>query len=134
MSGAVGDMSAYAIERDLPDRTEYLLTPGTRTEELDVKKTSTKSGKVSVTFELPADAVTGQAVIFGDFNGWHNGTAMKRRKDGSYSATVKLDPGRYRYRYLIDGVHWENDWNADEYVPNDYGSDDSVVEVPSVDA
>ena len=94
-----------------------------------MKKTSAKNGKVNVTFELPADVVAGQAVIFGDFNGWQNGTPMKKRKDGSHSATVKLEPGRYRYRYLIDGERWENDWSADAYVPNDYGSDDSVVEV-----
>ena len=32
-----------------------------------------------------------------------------------------------RYRYLLDGSRWENDWSADEYVPNGYGSDDSVL-------
>jgi hypothetical protein len=44
---------------------------------------------------------------------------------------VALEPGRsYRYRYLIDGEYWENAWKADGYVPNPYGSDDSVIVVP----
>jgi len=42
--------------------------------------------------------------------------------------TVVLEPGRhYRFRYLLDGARWENDWVADAYVANEYGGDDSVV-------
>jgi hypothetical protein len=33
----------------------------------------------------------------------------------------------YRFRYLLDGVRWENDWHADDYVLNVHGSHDSVV-------
>jgi hypothetical protein len=35
----------------------------------------------------------------------------------------------YRFKYLIDSKHWENDWHADKYVPNSFGNDDSVVVV-----
>jgi hypothetical protein len=39
-----------------------------------------------------------------------------------------LETGReYRFKYLIDGKRWENDWHADRYEPNIYGTDDSVV-------
>jgi hypothetical protein len=34
-----------------------------------------------------------------------------------------------RFRYCIDGVKWENDWCADKYEPNPFGSYDSVVVV-----
>jgi len=55
---------------------------------------------------------------------------MKRRKDGSFYLTISLTPGRsYRFRYLLDDTRWENDWAADQYVPNDFGSEDSVVQV-----
>ena len=30
---------------------------------------------------------------------------------------------------VVDGQRWENDWNADKYVPNSHGSDDTVVVV-----
>ena len=44
--------------------------------------------------------------------------------------TVTLDSGRRsRYRFLVDGERWENDWAADAYAPNEYGGDDSVVEL-----
>ena len=53
---------------------------------------------------------------------------MTPRKDGSFRVAVALEPGRsYRFRYLLDGTRWENDWAADAYVPNEYGGDDSVV-------
>ena len=34
-----------------------------------------------------------------------------------------------RYRYLLDEERWENGWHADGYVPNPYGSEDSLVVV-----
>ena len=49
---------------------------------------------------------------------------------GRFSATVSLPKGRqYRYRFLVDDERWENDWAADTYVPNVFGTDDSVVEL-----
>jgi 1,4-alpha-glucan branching enzyme len=58
---------------------------------------------------------------------------MKRAKDGSFSLTISLKPGRqYRYRYLLDGERWENDWAAESYTPNALGSEDSVVNIEKV--
>ena len=56
---------------------------------------------------------------------------MKQRKDGSFSVTIDLPAKReYQYKYLIDDGRWENDWAADQYVPNPFGnSENSVVVV-----
>jgi hypothetical protein len=35
----------------------------------------------------------------------------------------------YRFRYLLDESRWENDWKADRYEPNPFGSDDSIVDL-----
>lgn len=87
----------------------------------------------SVTFRLPRAAANNASVVtvVGDFNGWDAGaTPMKKLKDGSFSVTVKLPKDKeYRFKYLIDGSHWENDWHADRYVANAFSSEDSVVEV-----
>ena len=37
---------------------------------------------------------------------------------------------RWRFRYVLDGERWENDWAADDYLPNSHGADDSVVDPP----
>ena len=67
--------------------------------------------------------------LCGEFNGWSaQDIRLERGGDGCWRATVALEPGRsYRYRYLLDGERWENAWQADRYVPNPYGSTDSVV-------
>jgi 1,4-alpha-glucan branching enzyme len=68
----------------------------------------------------------------GDFNDWNPGSnPMKRRKDGGFDTTITIPAGReYQYRYLLDGIHWENDDRADRYVRSPYGdSDNSVVSV-----
>jgi hypothetical protein len=84
-----------------------------------------------VTFRLPEEAVKGaeNVMIVGDFNDWDiNATPMERLEDGGFQIILKLSPGReYKFRYLIDGDRWENDWHADMYIPNSYGWHDSLV-------
>lgn len=97
-----------------------------------LKKSYSKTGaKCRVTFKLPAEVEASTVALCGEFNDWNPDTnPMKQLKDGSYSVTVSLDADNsYRFRYLLDGERWENDWEADSYLPNDHGSDDSVVTV-----
>lgn len=86
-----------------------------------------------VTLTLPAEAApTAETVcVVGEFNEWsRDATPMTRRKNGTFSVSLELETGRaYRFRYLIDGGKFENDWAADRYEPNPYGGEDSVVEV-----
>jgi Glycogen recognition site of AMP-activated protein kinase len=90
-----------------------------------------RTGAVDVTFALPADVHAGTVALCGEFNDWSaEDTWLERGSDGSWRATVALEPGRsYRYRYLLDGRRWENDRQADRYVSNPHGSVDSVVTV-----
>ena len=85
-----------------------------------------------VTFMLPGIAAPAaeNVCIVGDFNNWSiTEHPMKRLKSGDFSIALDLEPGReYRFRYIIDGCRWENDWNADKYVPTQFGdSENSVV-------
>ena len=86
-------------------------------------------GKVRVTFSMPA--LEGASVLFlaGDFNEWSETAApLARAPDGSWSVSLTLDAGReYQFRYLDDLGAWHNDWAADAYAPNDFGSDNSVL-------
>jgi 1,4-alpha-glucan branching enzyme len=97
-----------------------------------IKKAYSKSGELCrVTFELPPEVNAQNASVCGEFNAWDVSThPMVRRKDGSFALTVSLKTGQqYRFRYLLDGGRWENDAGADAYVPNAFGSDDSVVQL-----
>ncbi len=95
-----------------------------------MKKSYTPTGNsCRVTFEVPAEVGAETASVVGEFNDWDKEAhPLKKRKDGRFSRTVFLDAGQeYRFRYWVDGDHWENDWEADKYVPNEFGSEDSVV-------
>ncbi len=97
-----------------------------------VKKSYSKTGHVArVTFKLPSEVEAKQASLCGEFNQWDKQThLMKKLKDGSWSITLSLEPGKqYRYRYWLDAERWENDWQADRYEANEFGSEDSVVVV-----
>ena len=96
-----------------------------------MRKQNGQDGSCKVTFELPAAVGASEAHVCGEFNEWSpTATPMKPRKDGTLAATVTLEKGRrYRFRYLLDGEQWENDWAADDYVPNEFGGEDSVIEV-----
>jgi 1,4-alpha-glucan branching enzyme len=102
---------------------------------MSIKKQYLKTKPVaSVTFQLPAEAAEGASKVnlVGEFNGWDKAaTEMKKLKTGDFKATVKLETGKeYQFRYLIDGEVWENDWEADKYVPNQLTfEDNSVVEL-----
>lgn len=82
-----------------------------------------------VTFEVPLEVAADTAHLVGDFNEWNPAaTPMKRLKDGRFTVTLDLDQDReYQFRYLIDGKVWQNDGQADRYVANPYGTDNSVV-------
>lgn len=46
--------------------------------------------------------------------------------DGIWRKSVRLAPGRYRYRYVVDG-RWQSDPLNPAVEPSPYGDFDSVV-------
>jgi len=52
-----------------------------------------------------------------------------RLKNGAFTTTIDLKKGRgYQSRYLLDEDKWENESEADRFVPTPYGdSNNSVV-------
>jgi len=99
-----------------------------------LEKKYLKQGSVcSVTFVLPKAAApdASSVCILGEFNNWSaDAHPLARREEGDFVITLELEAGRaYRFRYVIDGWKFENDWFADRYEPNPYGGEDSVVDV-----
>ena len=94
-----------------------------------LKKRKLSNGKVRVTFLMPALDTVGQLYLVGEFNEWNEtATPMTKADDGSWSVALTLDPNRdYQYRYLADGHTWLNDREADSYTRNNFGSDNSVL-------
>ncbi|NIS59833.1 MAG: glycoside hydrolase [Proteobacteria bacterium] len=64
--------------------------------------------------------------LAGDFNHWDvNDTPMKSDSKGNWKVSVNLQPGRYEYRFWVDGI-WQDDSKAQERVGNPFGSHNCV--------
>src|SRR3954468_16003508 len=96
-----------------------------------IEVTRDGGSKVHVTFRVPGVCGAEVVCVVGEFNDWSTTAhSMERDADGGFATTIALDPGRsYRFRYLLDGKRWENDWAADSYVPNEFGGDDSLLDL-----
>lgn len=100
---------------------------------MSLKKQFLKSKPVcKVTFRLTKEqAQSAEAVyLVGDFNEWsEDATPMKKLKNGDFTLGLDLESGKdYQFRYFLDGETWENDWDADDYVPSSVGDvDNSLV-------
>jgi 1,4-alpha-glucan branching enzyme len=83
------------------------------------RKTSPKTKRVRFDFHAPeAQRVS----LAGDFNGWNvEALPMRRNHHGTWNASLSLEPGRYEYRFYVDGA-WQDDSNAQERVENPFGS------------
>lgn len=90
------------------------------------KPTAAKTFKVTFAlFEPKAKHVS----LGGEFNGWaSDATPMKRDDGGNWETTVALAPGRYEYKFIVDG-QWTLDPQARESVWNCHGTLNSVVQV-----
>lgn len=70
-----------------------------------------------------------QVSLVGSFNNWNPKTlSAKKDSRGNWAAKVSLKPGRYEYKFLVDGS-WLNDPNCRFYVPNTFGTQNCVAEV-----
>jgi 1,4-alpha-glucan branching enzyme len=92
------------------------------------KRQFRKQNITKVTFVLQPEVEGDSVYLAGEFNDWQTSQPMRRQKDGSWRITVGLEPGgEYQFRYLVDGERWFNDPQADKYIPNPYGDQNSVV-------
>lgn len=84
-------------------------------------------GTVRFEFTLPAGAQ--QVALVGDFNGWDdNATPMVRReREGTWSASVPLEPGRHEYAFVVDGTRWLVDPLAPQVADAGFGPTNTVV-------
>jgi 1,4-alpha-glucan branching enzyme len=90
---------------------------------MSIKKQILKSKPISkVTFKISKEQASGAqtAFIAGDFNEWNEKShEMKPLKDGSFTIVLDLESGRsYPFRYILDGINWINDDEADSYEPS----------------
>ena len=96
------------------------------------RKHSADKTRCTVKFSLPRGAAPDaeSVVVAGSFNDWTlDQHPMTRLGNGDFALELELPAGKeYAFRFLIDGVRWENAWSADKYVWSDYAQcEESVI-------
>lgn len=83
-----------------------------------------------VTFFLRNNSMANKVILAGSFNDWSETALEMKKVDVGWIADVKLAPGKYWYKFIIDG-RWEID-RDNKLVENDgKGNDNSVYYKPN---
>lgn len=83
--------------------------------------------KVKFTFK-PENAETVE--ILGLNHDWDNAVSMSKKKDGSFSAELNLPKdSEHQFRYLVNENEWLNEPEADNEIPNTFGSTNSYIKL-----
>jgi hypothetical protein len=77
------------------------------------------------------DSKAHTVAIAGDFNGWNPQANFLEdpEGDGIWTGTLKLEPGRYEYMFVLDGEKWFPDPNALRYVKDGFGNRNAILEI-----
>ena len=70
--------------------------------------------------------VRSEVKLAGQFNDWSPET-IEKQEDGTWSRTMKLAPGKYMYRFVVDG-----DWMVNDDLPSvvdEGGNRNNMLEV-----
>lgn len=88
-----------------------------------------KAEEKKVSFSIEASDAT-NIMLVGDFNNWDpTSTPLRRnRKENLWKGDLMLRPGRYEYKFVING-NWTTDPRNNNRVWNSFGSENSVIEI-----
>jgi 1,4-alpha-glucan branching enzyme len=107
------DMAALEVVKSMKESLRKHRTIGTK-HEIEFTFTAPKAKKVC---------------IAGNFNDWNmTSMPMKKSADGIWKIKLKLSPGKYEYKFVVDGM-WVNDFADLETAPNPFGTCNCFVSV-----
>jgi cyclomaltodextrinase / maltogenic alpha-amylase / neopullulanase len=77
-------------------------------------------------FEYKPEGTPKTVNLFGTFNGWNRSNLVMQKEGDFYKISVPMEPGRYEYRFYVDGEEILDPVNP-EKAPNGAGSSNSVL-------
>jgi len=114
----------------VPESVKYAYEIVTGTEQPGAYRRAKRpaGAEKEVEFKLEAPYAT-QVFLAGEFNEWSpTATPMEKDETGTWHVKIKLKPGRYEYKFVVDGT-WMEDPANPEKVPDPYGGYNSVLTV-----
>jgi len=126
-----GAKDYYSLSREIISE-ENTPEPRLTTEKLDkrmneiLKENLPKLNEVVFSIKAPEAK---DVFLAGEFNNWKlDDSSRMQHVNGCWKKSIKLDMGKYRYRFVIDG-NWIEDPNNPITQVNTYGTLDSLIEV-----
>ncbi|MDD2710033.1 MAG: glycogen-binding domain-containing protein [Verrucomicrobiae bacterium] len=97
---------------------------------MSAKTKSKKNANITSLFRLFSPEAR-EVKLAGDFNHWAP-QAMKpsRKVKGAWELSLKLSPGQYQYKFLVDG-DWQVDPSHGNTTPNSFGTANSIIRIGS---
>lgn len=90
-------------------------------------KKKIKRQKITFSFE---SSNAKEVILMGDFNNWNpKKHPMKKDDNGKWTKAVLLPPGKYEYKFLVDG-QWKEDPHNERICPNKFGSCNNIFNLP----
>lgn len=115
--------SASMIEEtnDAEPLAEKVTTPAQKEEDYESLK------RVEFTFEAPAGSES--VTVAGTFNDWNTEVTPLKRIGNSniWTTAIALPPGRYEYKFVVNGDQWHQDPENTERVSDPYGGYNSLL-------
>lgn len=76
------------------------------------------------------ETIAHEVRVTGDFLDWgKEGIRLSHDGTGVWRTQLRLEPGEYQYRLLVDG-EWKDHADATERVANPFGSQNCILKVP----
>lgn len=100
-----------------------------KTAKVSVAKKAPQPKAKPVSFHLTAPEAK-SVTVTGAFNNWDpQANPLRKGKEGVWKTNLRLQPGTYQYKFVLDGEEWREDPLNPNKVPNPHGSFNSVCEV-----
>jgi len=72
-----------------------------------------------------------EVFLAGEFNGWSTtATPMRRQRNGDWITDLQLLPGKYQYKFVVNGEWFQDPANPNS-VPDGWNGSNSVITVPT---
>ena len=95
---------------------------------ISAKVTKKVSARRAVTFEFE-DAPGKEVFLAGSFNNWQIEKELKDRENsGIYRCQLRLLPGEYQYKFIVNG-NWCLDAENPNFTTNNFGTLNSLLTV-----
>jgi len=100
----------------------------TNTEKASTTASATNSNAAGYTFRY-VDSNASSVNLVGDFNSWNTSATAMTKNGSTWESTLPLKPGKYQYKFYVNGTDWKTDPTNTNSADDGYGGKNSVIEV-----